>query len=71
MKICLLVLQVGDFGIDGDNGIGELEQVGEGVDKSVLANDDFPAGSGFIPAVAVTAEEDGSAGGVVECVVFR
>ena len=61
---------VGYFRIDGNNGARELEKVGEGVDEAVPANREMAHGSALIPSVAVAAEQDGSAGGMVEEIVF-
>ena len=63
-------LEVGYFRIDGDDGAGELIEAREGIDEAVSANREMAHGSALIPSVAVAAEQDGSAGGVVEGVVF-
>ena len=65
-----LVVEVGDDGVDGDYGLGELVGGCEGVEECVAADCDVAAGAGLVPSVAVAAEEDGGAGGVVEEVVF-
>lgn len=65
-----LVLDVGDYGVDGDDGLSELVGGGQGVDEGVAADGDVAARAGLVPSVAVAAEEDGGSGGVVESVVL-
>ena len=50
-----LPLQVRYLGIDGNDGIGELELVGKSVDETVLADENVAASTGFVPAVTVAA----------------
>jgi len=35
----LLIVYIGYFGIDGNNGIGELEQAGQRIDETVFTDD--------------------------------
>ena len=55
VEIALLSVQVGYFRINGDNGVGKLELIGQCIDEAVFADDDVAAGTCLIPAVAVTA----------------
>ena len=63
-------VEMRDFGVDGDDGAGELEEVGEGIHKPVAADGEVAYRPTLVPSVAVAAEEHGGAGGVVEEVVF-
>ena len=56
----LLLVQFGNFGIDGNDGVGELELAGERVDETVVADGNIAAGSGLEPSVAVAAEQNGA-----------
>ena len=56
----LLSVQVGNLGIDGDNGIGELELAGQRIDETVLANSHITTCTSLEPTVAITAEQDGT-----------
>ena len=56
----LLLVQFGYFGIDGNDGVGELELAGERVDEAVVADGYIAAGSGLEPSVAVAAEQNGA-----------
>ena len=69
VEVFLLLVEIGYLGIDGDDGVGELEAVGEGVDYFVFLDEDIAACSGLVPTVAVSAEEYGAATGVVKGVV--
>ena len=51
----LLLVQFGYFGIDGNDGVGELELASERVDEAVVADGYIAAGSGLEPSVAVAA----------------
>ena len=62
----LLPVQVGNLGIDGDNGIGKLELTGQRIDETVLANGNIATCTCLEPTVAVTAKQDGATGGVVK-----
>ena len=56
----LLSVQIRYLGIDGDNGIGELELAGQRIDESVLAYGHIAACTCLEPTVAVTTEQDGA-----------
>ena len=62
--------EVGNLGIDRDDAFGELIHAGQGVDEAIIADSHVAACSGLIPTVAVAAEQDGCARGVVEQIVF-
>ena len=71
MEEFLLSVQIGYLGIDGDDGIGELELVGEGIDEAVVADGDIAACACLEPTVAVSAKQNGATRGVVEQVVLH
>lgn len=58
VKVLLLIVYIGYFRIDGNNGIGELEQAGQRIDETVFTDDYITAGTGFVPSVTITAQED-------------
>lgn len=58
VKVLLLIVYIGYFGIDGNNGIGELEQAGQRIDETVFTDDYITAGTSFVPSVTITAQED-------------
>ena len=60
MEEFLLSVKVGYLGIDGDNGIGELELAGQCIDESVLANGHVATCTCLEPTVAVTAKQYGA-----------
>ena len=66
VEVGFLRIQVGDLGIDGDDGIGKLKHIGERIDEPIATDKHIAASSRLVPPIAVTAEEDGRAGGVVE-----
>ncbi len=70
VEVLPLSLQIGYFGIDGDDGVGELELAGQRIDEAVLADDDVAAGSCLVPSVAIAAQEDGCSRSMVEQIVF-
>ena len=71
MKISLLLLQFGNFGIYGYHGIGELVQAGQGIDEAVVPNQDLAASTGLKPSVTVAAQQDGRTRSMVKGIVFH
>lgn len=59
VEIRCLSVKVRNFRINGDDRIGKLEQVGQGIDEFVLADEYIVTGTGLEPAVAVAAKQDG------------
>ena len=51
-----LLFQCRNFGIDGNDSIGELEHIGQGIDELVFADDKVAHGAGLVPPVAVAAD---------------
>ena len=70
VEVFLLSVKLGYLGVDADDGIGELEGAGEGVEEAVLAYEDIAACACLVPSVAVAAQQYGCAAGVVEEVVL-
>jgi hypothetical protein len=56
----LLSVKVGYLGIDGDNGIGELELTGQCIDEAVVTYSDIAACTCFKPSVAISAKQNGA-----------
>ena len=56
-----LLVNLRNFGIDGNDSAGKLEQVGEGIEETVLTYYKVAHGTTLIPSVAVTAKYDGRA----------
>ena len=71
VEILLLSLQVRDFGIDGNHGFGELEEIRQGVDELVLTDGHVAASSRLEPSVAIAAKEDGRTRCMVEHVTLN
>ena len=47
-----------------------MEHIGKCIEETVAANNDIAHGAAFVPAVAVAAEQNGCAGGVIEEIVL-
>ncbi|EJX09301.1 hypothetical protein EVA_02588 [gut metagenome] len=70
MEVLLLVLQIGNFGIDGNHGIGKLEQVRQRILEYILADNDVTASTGFKPTITVATQQDCRTRRMVEEIVF-
>ena len=70
MEILLLVFQVRDFRINGNNRFGELEKIGQRVDELVVTNSHITTSTCFEPAIAVSTKKDGSTRCMVECIAL-
>ena len=70
MEELFLRAQVRNFRINGNDRFGKLVHGGESVQEPVVPDDDLLTGAGFEPAVAVTAEQNCGAVGMIEEVVF-
>ena len=59
VEVLLASLEVRNLRLDGDNGLCELEETGQGIQEFVVSNLYVAACSGFVPTVTVSAEEYG------------
>ena len=71
VEIKTLPFQIGNFRINGDDGVRELELIGECIYKTVFANQHVVARARLKPTVAIAAQQDGRPRRVVEKVPFN
>lgn len=57
VEILLLSLEIRNFRINRNGGVGELVHAGERIDKSVVPYQDIPAGPCLEPPVAIPAQQ--------------
>ena len=71
MEILLLVIQVRNFRINGNNRFRKLEEIGERVDKLVVTDGYITASTGLEPAVTIPAKQNRRTRCMVEYVSFN
>ena len=71
MEVFLLVFQIRNFRIDGDDCIRELEHISQCIDKLVVADRYIMTGSGLEPTVTIAAQQDSRTGSMIKDILFH